>query len=272
MLMAGFSRRTRRRTARVSGSEAAWGPDQNSPPGASSGRQRQGELRLRSTPRAFWRVWARHPSGLTASTSHRANPAGGTTRRSARVTASPAGSSPCTPPTIRRLRPACSGPTTTAGIGRWSTEWPMTRVRLPTATRGRAAGVGSRRWATAPQPTSTVAVSVRADLAAINPPTATSLIGGPCTGGSLPLLAEWNLNHPDRPTSPSVQGEFTSARHPERHDCHDRRDLDERPDRPHDRAENAQQGPRSHHLLLDHQGPVHDGRRDRGGLSERHAG
>ena len=44
--------------------------------------QRNGKLRLRSTPRAFWRVPAATPSGFAVRTSQSCTPAGGGVRRS----------------------------------------------------------------------------------------------------------------------------------------------------------------------------------------------
>ena len=65
--------------------------------------QRRPKLRLRSTPRAFWRVPRRTPSGLTVSTSHSSTPAGGVARRRREITARPAVSLPWIEPTTKHL-------------------------------------------------------------------------------------------------------------------------------------------------------------------------
>ena len=60
--------------ARDSGSDSGPVPEYSLP---VSGFQLHGELRFRSTLRAFWRVPAARPSGLKSSTIHQAVPAGG---------------------------------------------------------------------------------------------------------------------------------------------------------------------------------------------------
>ena len=121
-MIAGRIRRTSRRTALDSGSENARGPGKNVSNGRPPPRQRRAKLRLRSTPRALWRVRLRMPSGLTESTSHSSTPGGGVARRRRRTTARPAVSLPWIEPTTSTF--TGPSPTRVAVSGRSSAEWP----------------------------------------------------------------------------------------------------------------------------------------------------
>jgi hypothetical protein len=104
--------------------------------------QCQGELRLRSTPRAFFRVPAAQPSGLARSMTQMAVCAGGLAKRNRCVMASPEGSSPWTQATTNKCRVAEAGPILTARIARPRTEWPMTSA-CRGGTGAAAFGVGT---------------------------------------------------------------------------------------------------------------------------------
>ena len=75
----------------VSGSEPAARPGKYVPRAPRA--QRYGKFRLRSTPRAFCRVFAARPSGLAVRTSQNATPSRRADRSRATI-ASPAGSLP----------------------------------------------------------------------------------------------------------------------------------------------------------------------------------
>ena len=99
--------------------------------GAPAARQRNGKLRLRSVPRAFWRVPRATPSGLTVRTSHSWTPAGGVIRRSRATTAWPAVSVPWIDPTTSTRRGAAGSPTRSTSSGAPSAERP--NVSAPAA-------------------------------------------------------------------------------------------------------------------------------------------
>src|SRR3954453_11838572 len=81
-------------------------------------------MRLRSTPRAFWRVPRASPSGLALATVHTCTPGGGAVRRRTRTTARPACSLPWMSPTASTVRGASAAPVRTASIGRPCAECP----------------------------------------------------------------------------------------------------------------------------------------------------
>ena len=86
-----------RTAARVSGSERGPGPGYSRPHRLPPALHSDGKLRLRSTPRAFWRRPSAKPSGLSCETTQRST--AGDERARMRVTAVPAHSSPWMQPT-----------------------------------------------------------------------------------------------------------------------------------------------------------------------------
>src|SRR4051812_16133252 len=137
---AGCSPGTSRPPARDSGSENAGRPGEEGSNALPPPAQRRPKLRLRSTPRAFWRVPRRTPSGLTVSTSHSSTPAGGVERRRREITARPAVSLPWIEPTTRTF--TGPSPTRAARSGWSSAEWPNTSDAAAAArasTRGTVA-------------------------------------------------------------------------------------------------------------------------------------
>src|SRR5262245_28643045 len=95
IVMEGWSRWMSRAAERVSGSESGRGPGYSAPerPALHS----DGKLRLRSTPRAFWRVLREEPSGFRFGTSQRST--AGDDRARIPVIAVPAHSFPWMQPT-----------------------------------------------------------------------------------------------------------------------------------------------------------------------------
>ena len=115
------SRAAAGRGARAASAPASPAP---SPPSARGStcraapvRQRNGKLRLRSTPRAFWRVPARGRPGCRCGRARtRRRPRA--RARSRATIASPAGSLPCTSPTTSTFTGAPASPTRVARISR----------------------------------------------------------------------------------------------------------------------------------------------------------
>src|SRR6266540_3208469 len=131
IVSSGRSRSISRAAIRVSGSDSGRGPGYSWwPPGLHS----EGKLRLRSTPRPFWRRPRANPSGFRFGTSHRSTE--GDERARIRVTAVPAHSSPWMQPTTRSRCSADRSPTRTASIS-------LPLVERP--SRIRAAGSGPIR-------------------------------------------------------------------------------------------------------------------------------
>jgi hypothetical protein len=93
----GLMRRMSRAAARVSGSESGLGPGYSESHGRPPARHSDGKLRLRSTPRAFWRRPSAKPSGLRFETTQRSTAE--EERARMRVTAVPAHSFPWMQPT-----------------------------------------------------------------------------------------------------------------------------------------------------------------------------
>jgi hypothetical protein len=78
----------------LSGSENGRGPGYSGSHRTPLGRQPAEKLRLRSTPRAFWRTPRARPSGFRFGRIQRSIRLGGASERSRRVIAIPAGSFP----------------------------------------------------------------------------------------------------------------------------------------------------------------------------------
>src|SRR5947208_1522802 len=155
---------------RDSGSDSDRGPAYCWVPRGPSGRQRQGKLRLRSTPSAFWRVRTATPSGLRSGTIQSWTPATGAPRSSLRATLMPAVSSPWMHPMTSATRLASELPSSNARI-RWPrTERPRTTARVGvTSVARRDLGVARavaatcrRGWAWQPPSASRLAASAAA--------------------------------------------------------------------------------------------------------------